>query len=132
MNNMYAGWHLIFDGVVEPGEASERLGDVDFLRTAFLDLVAGVGMEILVPPVFKVVPLTPENASSDLEDDGGVTGTCIITTSHISIHTWPLRSRFALDVFSCKEFNSEAVSGFLMDRFNVKTRSFHWIVRNWP
>jgi S-adenosylmethionine/arginine decarboxylase-like enzyme len=131
MDSMYAGWHLTFDGIVDPAKA-ERLGDVAFLEETFLELVKILDMEVLVPPVFKVVPLEPEKMDSKLGDDGGVTGTCIITTSHLSIHTWPLRNRFAFDAFSCKEFDRHAAEDFLFSRFNVKIRSTHWLVRAWP
>lgn len=131
MDNKHAGWHLTYDAIVSP-DKSECLGDVVFLEKTFLDLVRLLDMEVLVAPTFKVVPLDPAKMESTLADDGGVTGTCIITTSHISIHTWPLRHRFALDVFSCKEFSSSAADDFLRSRFNVKIRSSHWIVRHWP
>jgi S-adenosylmethionine/arginine decarboxylase-like enzyme len=147
MDNNYAGWHLTYDAVVNP-EKSGQLGDVVFLKKVFLDLVELLDMKVLVAPTFKTVPLEPAKMGGTLEDDGGVTGTCIITTSHLSIHTtshlsihttshlsihtWPLRHRFALDVFSCKEFSSSATDEFLQSRFNVKIRSSHWIVRHWP
>jgi hypothetical protein len=38
------------------------------------------------------------------EDEGGVTGVCVLSTSHCSIHTWPLRPFFVMDVYSCRDF----------------------------
>ena len=131
MQNVFAGWHLTYDGIVHP-QAADRLGDVAFLERNFLDLVSLLDMEVLVPPVFKVVPLNPEQMKDDTADEGGVTGTCIITTSHLSIHTWPLRHRFSLDAFSCKNFSKERAIGFLSDRFLVKRSTTHWIERTWP
>jgi len=131
MQDAFAGWHLTFDGVVHHSHA-EQLGDVAFLERALLDLVKVLDMEVLVPPVFKVVPLNPDRVGHETDDDGGVTGTCIITTSHLSVHTWPLRHRFSLDAFSCKEFSRNLAEGFLSDRFFVKKKATHWIVRSWP
>ena len=63
---------------------------------------------------------------------GTVTGMVVISTSHIGIHTWPLRNRFSMDVFSCREYNEDDVQTFLKERMNVKKRSSHWIRRVWP
>lgn len=130
MQDTFAGWHLAYDAIVHPDHA-EKLGDVAFLERAILDLVELLEMEVLVPPTFKEVALAPTKVGEP-GDDGGVTGTCVITTSHVSVHTWPLRQRFCLDVFSCREFGEREVRDFLWERFNVKRRSSHWLKRLWP
>jgi S-adenosylmethionine decarboxylase len=49
----------------------------------------------------------------------------IIKESHIAFHTWPEYKYFALDIFSCKEFNSQSVIKLLKSNLNkeVKIRS---------
>lgn len=130
MHGLIAGWHLVYDAEVAL-ESAPKLGDVVFLETAFCDLVKLLEMEILVAPVFKAVELEPKKLETE-HDEGGVTGFCVITTSHISIHTWPLRGKFSMDVYSCKSFDEGTVQKFLKERFSVQCRASHWIVRNWP
>lgn len=43
----------------------------------------------------------------------GVTGFILLEESHISIHTWPEHNYAAVDVFSCKHFDSTAVKKLL-------------------
>jgi S-adenosylmethionine decarboxylase len=125
-----AGWHLIVDGVVDEKNV-ELLGDVKFLDQMFRDLIKLLKMEILVEPAFRVVPLDPSKLEDD-GDEGGVTGTAVITTSHVSVHTWPLRAKFSLDVFSCRSFDPDEAYDFLQKRLGITKRTIHWVERKWP
>ena len=52
----------------------------------------------------------------DTPGNEGVTGDVILTTSHCSIHTWPLRPFFVMDVYSCRDFDALEVERFLTER----------------
>jgi len=130
MHGMYAGWHLLYDALVDPAHVSE-LNDTEFLERALLDLVGLLDMDVLDGPRFRKVELDPGQLETD-SDDGGVTGIVLISTSHVSIHTWPLRERFSLDVFSCQHFSEDVVQDFLKERLNVKKKASRWVARNWP
>ena len=127
MRGMYAGWHLTMDCLVESQEAVHHLGDRAFLDMFLCDLVALLKMNVLGGPHMYEVLCDPLG-----DDDGGLTGAVVLSTSHLSIHTWPLRKCFSLDVFSCKEFEEEVVQALARERFGVVSRASHWIVRNWP
>lgn len=43
----------------------------------------------------------------------GVTGFVVIETSHVSVHTFADDKLVAMDVYSCKDFNHEAVLDIL-------------------
>ena len=43
----------------------------------------------------------------------------LIAESHISIHTFPEKRYVNIDVFSCKDFDSEQVTRDLQDRFEL-------------
>ena len=124
---LYAGWHLTYDAIVEP-ERSAELVDLELLRTALLDLVGLLKMQALIGPVLRDVPV---DAEKEGDPDGEVTGVVVFTTGYIAVHTWGVRSRFSLDVFSSNEFDEDVVQEFLKERFNVKTRASRWMVRNW-
>jgi S-adenosylmethionine/arginine decarboxylase-like enzyme len=53
----------------------------------------------------------PHATYLDKEGNRGVTGVCIIETSHIAIHVWDEESPglIQLDVYSCKDFDKEVV-----------------------
>jgi len=56
----------------------------------------------------------------------------IIKESHISFHTWPEYNYLAIDIFSCKKFNSQKIINFLKSTLNkeakIKSREYKRIV----
>jgi len=89
--------HLAIDGY---GTDTGKLQDKDLLYE-FLDTYpASLGMtKITEPKVLTYVGSVPE--------DWGLSGFVIIAESHISVHTFPSRNYINVDVFSCKEFDTE-------------------------
>lgn len=130
MHGHFAGWHLIYDALVHH-EHVGNLADPTFLERTLVELVKFLEMVVLDTPKIHRVEFDPAKLETD-EDEGGLTGTVVLSTSHINIHTWPLRDRFSMDVFSCREYDEAAVQKFLWERFNVKRRSSRWIKRTWP
>lgn len=97
------GLHLLVDGQVEDVSVFTRENLDQLLRRLVVDL----DMTMLLEPQFKEVELNPKELTKDgFSDDGGVSAFCMISTSHISIHVWPLRGMFMADIFSCKRFDS--------------------------
>lgn len=130
MNSTQAGWHLILDAHVEPGKA-DLLKSGDFIKQVILGLVKLLGMKVLAGPEVHEVPVDRSKLWSE-EDEGGITAMCVITTSHISIHTWPVRHRFSMDIFSCKPFDKDAAEDYIKAQFHVTSRWRHDINRIWP
>ena len=66
------------------------------------ELISKIDMKILNGPHATYL---------DKEGNRGVTGVCIIETSHIVIHVWDEESPglIQLDVYSCKDFDKEVV-----------------------
>jgi S-adenosylmethionine decarboxylase len=119
-----AGTHLIVDGYVKDAAVFNAVT----LDKLFRDIVSTLDMTILKGPDFVEVPVEEEKLAyakrtGQFVDEGGITGTCIVSTSHISIHCWPLRKFFSLDTFSCKSFDDiKALDVILtslhVDRYN--------------
>ncbi len=122
------GRHLLIDGFTA---SAEPLASAPALESLFQDLVRSLGMEILVPPVTKEVPLDADKLAS-ASDEGGITSFCVITTSHLSIHTWPLRRFFSMDVYSCKDFDAEAAIAFIRERLGCVSVNVVDVVRTAP
>lgn len=127
-NPVASGWHLIIDAIVSD---SARISRVESLREFLLELVDYLGMDLLDGPRMTEVDLDPKLLESD-SDEGGITGYCLITTSHLSIHTWPLRRRFCMDVFSCKPFDGEGAAALIRERLGVEADEVTWMERRWP
>ncbi len=104
------GPHLMVDGY----EANyETLASVEAI-TEFLDnLPKEIGMTKIMPPyVFKY-------DGGDKPEDWGVSGFVIIAESHISIHTFPEKQYFSIDIFSCKEFDMDRAVEIIKEYFGT-------------
>lgn len=119
-----SGRHLIVDGVVE----NSKVFSHESLTELFHKLVAALDMQIIQGPVFKDVELDSSKLTGDIfQDEGGTTGYCLISTSHLSIHTWELRKFFAMDVFSCKDFDGAKALEIIENHLGItelQTRQF--------
>jgi S-adenosylmethionine decarboxylase len=122
------GRHLLIDGFCDE---TEPLADPTRIEGLFRRLVRTLDMEILVPPVTKEVPLQPEKLATG-SDEGGITSFCVITTSHMSIHTWPLRRFFSMDVYSCKDFDPDAAIAVIRETLGVVALNVKNVVRRAP
>ncbi|HVH45920.1 MAG TPA: S-adenosylmethionine decarboxylase, partial [Labilithrix sp.] len=85
-----------------------------------IDLIDILGMRMLDKAhMYEVETEIAKLGKVPFEDEGGVTGVCVLSTSHCSIHTWPLRPFFVMDVYSCRDFDSEEVERFLAARLGA-------------
>jgi S-adenosylmethionine decarboxylase len=95
------------------GSAS-LLGDGSTIESMLRDLIALLGMRILGEPhMYEVETEIAKLGVEPFEDEGGVTGVCVLSTSHCAIHTWPLRPFFVMDVYSCRDFEPDHVEAHL-------------------
>ncbi|MFU8796853.1 MAG: S-adenosylmethionine decarboxylase, partial [Dehalococcoidia bacterium] len=101
------------------------LRDEVFLRAWLESYPARIGMNRISPP-YVVRYVGP------VMDDWGISGVVFIAESHIGIHTFVERNYVNIDVFSCKDFDSEKAVSDFRDEFRlVKLRSC-LIDREWP
>lgn len=104
------GLHLTLDGY---GCDYDSLNSIDkiyeFLDTT-PDLISMT--KIMHPYVFKYTGKVPE--------DWGLSGFVLIAESHISIHTFPEKEFFSLDIFSCKRFDLLSCVDLVKKFFQVK------------
>lgn len=94
--------------------------DVKRVERFLEDLVERLGMRCLGKPhTYEVEEAIHKLGAEPFEDEGGTTGIVVLSTSHCAIHTWPLRSEFVMDVYSCRDFESQAVEAALRDHFDA-------------
>ena len=107
--------HLIIDGY---GGDTSMMGDAAAIYGFLAEYPDAIAMtKITIPHVYTYVGQEPE--------DVGVSGFVLIAESHISIHTFPRRSYLNIDVFSCKDFDTEKAIRELGERFSLRT------IRSW-
>lgn len=93
--------HLILKGVMTD------ILTVSEVENVINDLVDKLGMKYV-----KAMPVNPM-AAYEPDENCGVTGVGIITTSHIIIHTWNDTKYFQADIYSCKDFNAHKIINLL-------------------
>lgn len=93
--NKIRGSHYILDFF---GCSPEQLDSMDFWKTELPKSAKAAEMEILHENFHQFLP-------------HGITGFLLLSTSHISFHTWPEYGYVACDVFSCSsdDFTQKAV-----------------------
>ncbi len=124
-----AGLHIILDGYVK--DASVFNGPA--LKNAFEKLAEELEMKIIMGPDFLEVELDPAKLQSDVfQDEGGITGMCVISTSHMSIHCWPIRKCFSMDVFSCKDFDANKAKEIIWSLLGVEEGNLVAVNRYFP
>lgn len=97
-----------------------RMNDAKTVESMLVDLVEVLGMRLLGEPhMYEVKTEIEKLGAEPFEDEGGVTGVCVLSTSHCSIHTWPLRPFFVMDVYSCRDFDPTEVERFLTARLGA-------------
>ncbi len=127
MANEIDGLHLIVDGLVESPESAFTEQN---LRNLLLQLVKDLNMQLIFGPVFHNVEIDESKLTGDVfQDEGGISGFCMIGTSHISIHVWPLRKHFSMDVFSCKQFDSLRAQSTIETFLTTKHASYTSVQR---
>ena len=128
-----AGLHLIMDGrVVDPKVfTKENLVRLLGLIVKALDMKPLDKVHIYEVPVDATILERVRNTGK-FEDEGGISTIQVISTSHITLHAWPLQRYFALDAFSCKLFNSELAMDIIREHLNVLGENTIVIYRSKP
>ncbi len=103
------GPHLMLDLY---GCPKEKLSDLNFVLEVLDTLPQKIGMSKIAPPhVFKY--------KGNGKKDWGVSGVVLIAESHISIHTFPENAHAFIDIFSCKEFDTNFARDELVSLFQA-------------
>ncbi len=97
------GTHLMVDGKCRN---KELISDTGKLSVLLEKLAEETGMKIITQPI--VVKGTARD---------GITGIMVIEESHIAIHTFTEFNLVWIDIFSCKEFDTERIVEYLRKEF---------------
>ena len=59
----------------------------------------------------------------------GVTAICLLSESHISIHTWPEKGEAAVDVFTCGDSEPKIACDIIIQQLNSTKYTLEYIER---
>ncbi|MFP3880164.1 MAG: S-adenosylmethionine decarboxylase family protein [Dehalococcoidia bacterium] len=114
--------HLIIDGY---SNDKRIIRDEDFLRNWLETYPAQIGMTRISPPyVLRYV--------GPVLDDWGISGFVFIAESHIGVHTFVERNYVNIDIFSCKDFDTEKAIRDFQEGFQLVKLRTCLIDREWP
>ena len=106
------GPHLALDLY---GCSKKKISDKKFIYKLLDELPDLIGMKKISRPnaVFY-------EGSEGTFDKGGVSGFVLIATSHITIHTFIEQEHAFVDIFSCKNFDVDKATDYLMKNLEAK------------
>ena len=113
------GSHLMIDG--HHAEKS-KLEDKNFIHSLLERLPLEMDMH-------KIMPVHVIDVTGSQPEDSGITGVVIVAESHIAIHTFPEKRFVSLDVFSCKDFDTQKAVSSLVEAFQIGRFETHLINR---
>ncbi len=96
--------------------SSSNLDDEFFLRNLLETSAIACGANVLETVSYKF-------------DPHGVTVICLLSESHISIHTWPEKGEAAVDVFTCGESEPEIACGIIVEALKAQKHKMDYIKR---
>lgn len=83
----------------------EFLNDINYIKIVLYKLVEILPAKVCDSVFYKFTPI-------------GVSGAIIISSSHLTIHTWPENLYAGIDIFSCSaNFNDKKIIDFLKEDF---------------
>ena len=113
--------HLIIDGY---SSNQKILQDEHFLRKWLEDYPAKIGMIRISPPhVLRY--------KGPVLEDWGISGFVFIAESHIGIHTFVEQNYINIDIFSCKDFDTEKAIKDFREGFQLVKLRTCLIDREW-
>ena len=104
------GMHLLIDGY---SANLKSMSSPSIVRGLLKTVPKSIGMTPISRA--KVIDYKANNPK-----DSGVTGSIMLAESHMTIHTFPTRGYVAIDVFSCKPFNTRLATAAMKKVFSMK------------
>ena len=98
------------------GCSSVLLNDEQFLIDLMENAAIASGASVLKTVSYKF-------------DPQGVTAICLLSESHISIHTWPEEGKAALDVYTCGSSNPKIGCDIIIAQLNPSEYELNYIQR---
>ncbi len=106
------GPHLTLDLY---GCDKKKLIDKNFVFSVLIELPELIGMHRISEPQVTIYNGNPESF-----DAGGISAFVLIAESHITIHTFAKDGFASVDIFSCKDFDTQKATDFIVGKFHAE------------
>ena len=86
----------------------------------------------MLPELIQMTPITQPYVfpySGLIPSDKGITGIVIIAESHLSIHSFEEKGYSFIDIFSCKDFDTQKAIEITLDWFKPKSYEINIVKR---
>lgn len=101
-----------------------KLNDSSLIKKCLDELPPLIHMTKMADPVVYKAEAMNE------KDSGGYSGFVVITTSHISCHTFPYRKFVSIDIYTCTpEINKEIVGDYFTKAFDLQDLEVNYVKR---
>lgn len=120
---MQYGKHLLVEVITKNPKG---LDNSIFIKGLFKKIIRAVKMKAVYRTIVYKFP-KPKNLPK--KTASGLTAFSIVAESHLSTHTWPENNYFALDLFSCRNFDEKKVISIIKKSFLIKKIYFKTIDR---
>ncbi len=104
--------------------SGKKLSDFDFILKLLDELPEFIGMNKFSKPQISKVP-----PRSNSFDQGGLSGFVLLVESHITIHTFPADGFASIDIFSCREFDLEKATNYLIEKLEARSAEKNSFIR---
>ncbi|MBP9760400.1 MAG: adenosylmethionine decarboxylase [Candidatus Pacebacteria bacterium] len=116
-SNKILGTHHVIDLF---GCNRQQINSESFLHKVLVDSLEGTGIELLNQSFYRF-------------DPQGITGFLLLSTSHVSVHSWPEYGYLSLDVYSCSsESSTRAVAEYILSKIVHSSAVVKIIDRSYP
>lgn len=69
------------------------------------------------------------NQTKHIFENGGMTKVCILSTSHIALHTWPEFGYNRIDLLSCKDISKSEIESVTIELLREAGQSTKYVIR---
>jgi S-adenosylmethionine decarboxylase len=102
------------------GCSSDPLSDPTTLRAIFRDMICDLDLHPVAEPLWHVFP-APH----------GITGVCLLSESHLAVHTFPEHGSLCLNLFCCRPRKGWDFDAQLRRRFGAQSVRVRMLERNY-
>lgn len=86
-------------------------------------------VKVLLHNLCGLTPLQIVGESYKQFEPVGVTAILLLSESHLSIHTWPEHNFIAIDLFSCRPIDHQAITAFIKKEYDGAVVDFRVLQR---
>lgn len=106
------------------GAISNQLDDMKVINNVLTNLTYELDLDPICPPT--IIPYYYGKVKEDI----GISAFVILDGGHVTIHTFPLRECYFVDVFSTRDFNEQEVYNFFLNALPFSEKKSKFDVRN--